>query len=434
MSKRQRRNDGDDHQNVNKSQRLKDSVSASSSSSSSSSSSLGTSVFAVSSEPSQVVGRAKQRDRIVEFLSASQEHRQNNALYIYGSPGTGKSLLVRKIAEELGQREPGARHFVSVNCMGVERCWSIFDIVLRQLNASQSFGSSCSSSSSKKKDGADALRRWIRDCERSVVVVLDEVDALHVGGGDQVLYEWFDMSLGAARLPQLRLVCISNELDLTARLRRLEQRNTLPLSLQFQPYSADELSEIVGERIKRLAAAGVFDARAIRLATSRVANESGDARKVLDLCAQALERVTGGTVGLRDMIAVWNESTRCANDNAQRIDDLPLHCQLLVCATFSATSSSSKSSRRVTMSDIQSAYKSMCRRNALSPTTFHSLWDRLVAVGLVSSKRSTQRGQQDLPSISIALQDLQQSQAMSTNPILKRIVSSFNHQRDSEPA
>lgn len=128
------------------------------------------------------------------------------------------------------------------------------------------------------------------------------------------LFEW-----AAAPQSNLILVGIANALDLTQRLLpQLRALGATPQTLHFPPYSDAELSSILTQRLTRSALATVaqggssalarlssgekgetqavsqardaIDANAVTFCCKKVANVSGDARRMLDVSRLAIEK------------------------------------------------------------------------------------------------------------------------------------------------
>jgi origin recognition complex subunit 1 len=59
----------------------------------------------------------------------------------------------------------------------------------------------------------------------------------------------------------------------------------------FDPYTNKELREIVESRLESAKATELFKEDALKLATATVANVSGDARRVLDICRSVPSKV-----------------------------------------------------------------------------------------------------------------------------------------------
>uniref|UniRef100_A0A3B4HBU7 Cell division cycle 6 n=1 Tax=Pundamilia nyererei TaxID=303518 RepID=A0A3B4HBU7_9CICH len=123
-----------------------------------------------------------------------------------------------------------------------------------------------------------------------LLLVLDEMDQLDSKAQD-VLYTIFEWPY----LPKSRLclIGIANALDLTDRiLPRLQARpQCRPLLLHFPPYSREELTAIVQDRLVQVNVVRLLDASAVQFCARKVSAVSGDARKALDICRRAVEIV-----------------------------------------------------------------------------------------------------------------------------------------------
>ncbi|NWH41286.1 CDC6 protein, partial [Chloropsis hardwickii] len=122
------------------------------------------------------------------------------------------------------------------------------------------------------------------------LLVLDELDQLESKGQD-VLYTLFEWP----QLPGSRLVLVglANALDLTDRsLARLRAHPAgSPRLLHFPPYTREQLTCILQERLAQVAGEPVLDSAALQFCARKVSAVSGDARKALDVCRRAVEVV-----------------------------------------------------------------------------------------------------------------------------------------------
>jgi origin recognition complex subunit 1 len=123
-----------------------------------------------------------------------------------------------------------------------------------------------------------------RACFRQVTVLMvDELDLL-VTRNQSVLYNLFDWP--TRKNSRLVVVGIANTMDLPERLLpRINSRLGLH-RVNFQPYTQQQLQQIIKARLSGLAA---FKDKAVELASRKVAAVSGDVRRALELCRRAAE-------------------------------------------------------------------------------------------------------------------------------------------------
>jgi len=127
----------------------------------------------------------------------------------------------------------------------------------------------------------------------SSVVLLDELDQL-VMAKQTVLYNLFNWPT----LPNSRLivVAISNTMNLTDMLpNKIQSRVGLDppschkisrvglIRVNFEPYTTPQLIKIIESRLENVPG-NIVEYDAIRLCSMRIANNTGDARKALDVC------------------------------------------------------------------------------------------------------------------------------------------------------
>lgn len=140
------------------------------------------------------------------------------------------------------------------------------------------------------------------DCR---LIILDEIDSLLPASGlpppatSHLLSKLFALSLASTSTRSIKLVAISNTLDLTIRARLSLPDNLIPQVLPFKAYGAAEMGEIM---LSRIAAAAVdredtetvkVDAKAVDLLTRKVEATNGDLRNCLGCLTSAVSLAEG---------------------------------------------------------------------------------------------------------------------------------------------
>lgn len=117
------------------------------------------------------------------------------------------------------------------------------------------------------------------------MVLLDELDQL-VMAKQTVLYNLFNWPT----LPNSRLivVAIANTMNLADMLPNKIQSRVGLTRVNFEPYTAAQLIQIIESRLKDVPG-DIMAYDAIKLCAVRIANNTGDARKALDVCRRAVE-------------------------------------------------------------------------------------------------------------------------------------------------
>ncbi|KAF9988415.1 AAA ATPase [Modicella reniformis] len=270
------------------------------------------SLFRRTTEPHRLVGRATEREVIQRFCEDHILTPKAGSLYISGQPGTGKSALLKEILRDMAPKMDEAEHEIKtvvVNCMTIKDPRFVYQKLLESLGYT---------SESKEKDSPlKALESVVLEPRKKTViyvVVLDEIDQLLTKDQD-VLYKMFEWC--SIEDSKLTLFGIANALDMTDRfLPRLKARNCEPQLLNFNPYQVAEIRDIIMDRLFSLEdhvhaqgnnrtsnkdenaktrVAPLMQRPAIELCARKVAAATGDLRKALDICRQAIEMVEAET-------------------------------------------------------------------------------------------------------------------------------------------
>ncbi|KAJ3417545.1 AAA ATPase [Chytridiales sp. JEL 0842] len=273
--------------------------------------------FKPSSLPLRIIGREQETAKITAFLESTLKRGVGGSLYISGLPGTGKTALLDEILrdwEPWMQKEAKWKcKVVKVNCMTLSDPNQIFGRLLDLFEIpAESFGT-VKSEPYKTLEKAFTQKSETRKLLTSYVLVLDEID--YLGTREQsVLYRIFEWA--SLENSSLVLIGIANQLDLIQKyLPRLGGRCAEPMLLNFNPYGTKEIAEIIRARLRSVQAqmddedttpstpsskdkqGGVGGAKvgvplmqeaAIEMCARKAAG-TGDLRKALDVCRQALE-------------------------------------------------------------------------------------------------------------------------------------------------
>lgn len=200
-------------------------------------------------------------------------------ILVYGPPGSGKSTCVNHVFDAL-DAETGVKT-VQINCWQYRTRPALLTELLIQLGYP----------APRKGKPVDALleklREWL-DKNRSVAVALDEFDQLVDKA--EIVYDLHMLSQQSEN--KLGLVLISN-LPPDAFL--LDDRSWSRLNcrpVEFDPYTAAELLEILKARVEQAFRPGAVQPEVLELIADEVAEEGGDCREAFERLLQAGRRAT----------------------------------------------------------------------------------------------------------------------------------------------
>ncbi|KAF5939598.1 hypothetical protein HYC85_023857 [Camellia sinensis] len=251
----------------------------------------------VSSMPSMVVCRENEQKTVLEFCKQCIEQEKAGSLYVCGCPGTGKSLSMERVNESLLDWAKGAGFqppdVLAINCTSLTNTSEIFSKILgknqlrKKTNSATSALQHLQSLYSQKQQSTGM---------KMTLIIADELDYL-ITKDRAVLHDLF--MLTTFPFSRCILIGIANAIDLADRfLPRLQSLNcrfitcfsqlTLfaiiliwsvcpflmlgkPMVVTFRAYSKDQIILILQQRLMKVAAA------------------SGDMRKALCICRNAIE-------------------------------------------------------------------------------------------------------------------------------------------------
>lgn len=326
-----------------------------------------------------LVGRCAERSKLHEFLDTSLQGNSSGCLHISGMPGTGKTALVRDV-----MRERTDEHMY-MNCVGLSHPQEAAHRVAAALNVPDVSALECLSTSRR----------------HSLVVVLDEMD-LWLHTHRDMLYRMFCLpkllyarTQGAVRLA---LIGIANSLDLTEQfLPVLRSQGVSPSVLHFSPMPADEVQALLAARLHDVPSA--FTHAALQLLARKLTASTGDIRRALDTCRQALDLAEAdqrGSVTPTHILRVFSQMAGHAQ--VSRVRALGVHAKLLLLAWIILQqhaeaglvrrSGTTRGDGGVSLSDLEAEYTRMLEYDAafvapLGGSELLDVLERLEVQGLV---------------------------------------------------
>lgn len=257
--------------------------------------------------------RKEQFESISRFLDQSILQHESNSLYITGPPGTGKTAQVDAIVRDrfspiaLGLKKKHAPGLVNTSFYGSSSGNQVESVAISTINCitikdpstifHKIYNSIAERPEARSVKTMTDLQQFMESYSRTTTfcIVLDEMDklvhsSLQDTNSTRMIFELFLL----AKLPSIRLVLIgiANSLDMKDRfLSRLNLRQDLmPQTVVFQPYSADQMSDIIMKRLDSLPQC-IFNPMAVKYAAKRCSGNTGDLRKLFDVLRSSVEVV-----------------------------------------------------------------------------------------------------------------------------------------------
>ncbi|CAN0928190.1 Cell division control protein 6 homolog [Linum grandiflorum] len=331
----------------------------------------------VSTAPATVVCREDEQRRVFDFCKESVEKEQSGSLYVCGCPGTGKSLSMEKVSNQLIQwaKDGGVQspEVLSINCTALTSSSQIFSKILDTVPMKTKISGTTTPLQHLQKLYSQPQQ------SKMLLIVADELDYL-ITKDRAVLHDLFMLTT----LPFSRciLIGIANAIDLADRfLPKLRSLNCKPLVITFKAYSKDQILRILQERLMALPHV-VFNPQVLELCARRVAAASGDMRKALSVCRTAVEVLEAE---LRDSTCSMNPS--CLLDMQEKsvvkvdhmaaalskafpsplvdtIQSLPHHQQIILCSAVKFFRGGKKDT---VLGELNKSYVETCKSRKIPP-------------------------------------------------------------------
>ncbi|MFM8658976.1 MAG: Cdc6/Cdc18 family protein [Candidatus Nitrosotenuis sp.] len=334
--------------------------------------------------PELILHRKNELEKVTQSLSPILKQSRPSNLIVYGKPGTGKTLVVKKILDKIQQRVEKSKFPIKLiysNAKDEATLYSLFVSIGRQLDLDEKEIPTTGLSIS------EIFKRLLKAIEKNqynIVFVIDEIDYLaHLISktGKDVMYQ---LTRANERLKNgsLTLVGISNDLTFKERLDPRVLSSLSEEEIIFTNYSVDQLKEILKERIKEAFNEGIVEDSALNLCAAMAGREHGDARRAIDLL-----RVAGEIAERAQSNNVTEEHIRTASSKIEEdkettaLQSYPLHEKLLIIAVMKASGLST--------GEIFTAYKALCkaiRQKELTQRRVTQMLSEIEMSGIISGK------------------------------------------------
>jgi archaeal cell division control protein 6 len=220
------------------------------------------------------------------------------------------------------------------------------------------------------------------------IVILDEIDKLVLKdrSGEDTLYILARLNEELSN-SKVSLIGISNELKFMELLESRVNSSLGPEEINFAPYDATQLKDILSERAKEAFNADVLDPGVVPLCSALAAQEHGDARRALDLL-----RISAEIAERNGFSTVSEALVRQAKDQIERdntndaIRSMPTQSKLILLSIIHNTV---RENKKITTGDVYETYKDLTRETGTSELTFRRVTDLisdLNTLGLIDTR------------------------------------------------
>jgi len=341
--------------------------------------------------PDKILHRDGQQELVTQSLIPLYQKSIPPNLLVYGKPGTGKTLVVKKVLGQIQNRVDKNTYQIKIVFTNAKDQSNLYNVLV-------DLGRQLGLKSKKTTDDklwlpstglsiSEVFNRILYTIEKNkinTVFVIDEIDHLAKlvdKTGKDILYSITRANL-KLKNGSLSLVGISNDVSFKD---QLDPRVISTLSeeeIVFPAYNTNEIKEILEDRIPLAFDENIVTQGALNLCASMACKQHGDARRAIKLL-----NVAAKTAELNQDNSITDEHVRLAaqrieiDKESQQLNAFSLHEKLLVITIMKTPN--------ISTGDIYSAYKSLCRitcQNELTQRRVTQMLSEIELSGLISGR------------------------------------------------
>jgi len=241
--------------------------------------------------PARLPHRDEEIDSLVFCFNPVTKGGKPQNVFLYGPTGTGKTATARYVLNELEEYSDRARS-IHINCFEQNTRHSILASITNFL------GSPIPRRGTGTDEIYDSMRFVLKKSRFTPIIVLDEIDQMQGSNeASKLLYDLLRIS--EQEKARFGIILVSNDFSFTSRLDGRVKSSLMEENIEFNPYSPEQLKDILGERAEYAFVDGVIGKEAIAVAAAHAAKKGGDARVAIDAllkAGRAAERDNSGEV------------------------------------------------------------------------------------------------------------------------------------------
>ncbi|MDH5417852.1 MAG: AAA family ATPase, partial [Nitrosopumilus sp.] len=305
-------------------------------------------------------------------------------LLVYGKPGTGKTLVVKKVLSKIQERVEKTNFPIKLIYSNSKDETTLYGLLVnlgRQLNLTEK---ELPSTGLATSEVFKRLLNKIDEDKLNAIFVIDEIDYLAqliAKTGKDILYQ-FTRANERLKQGSLTLVGISNDLTFKEKLDPRVISSLGEEEIVFTNYNVEQIKKILEERIHDSFIENSVEEPALNLCAALAGGEHGDARRAIDLirvAGEIAERQQSDKVTIEHV----REATQKIEENKEEtsLKSYPLHEKLVIIAIMKANGSST--------GEIYSSYKNLCKivgRNELTQRRVTQMLSEIEMSGIISGR------------------------------------------------
>jgi cell division control protein 6 len=383
-------------------------------------------VLTIDYVPDKLLFRTKESTAIAQSLSVILKKGRPSNLLIFGKPGTGKTAVVKNVIEHLYKKTNELDINLKVpfiNAKNSNTPYKILYEIAELLGINKEGKMQVYFTGLSMSEATDRILDFIRRRSIKVVIVIDEIDSLVNRKGDDILYNFTRANERISSDQFISLVGISNSLTFKDKLDPRVKSSLSEEELVFNPYTIEQLKQILIDRCKLAFYDNVIPIGVINLCAAIAGRETGDARKAIDLLRVAAE------IAERSMtMKISEDHIRSAQQkidsdtNYEILRNSTLHTKLVILSIIKSKNGST--------GEIYTIYQYFCSKIQQEPLTQRRMTQivgELDQLGLITTNIVNQGRYGRSQRIKLHIHISSVKQAIKNDPVLSPFIDNINN-------